>query len=151
MNDFSVNAVALNVAVWLACGVSIGWWYASRDWRRLRAPGLITRLRNLDQRSLYERVLHVHYWKDLLPEAGTWFGGMSKRRLPRRSAGGLERFAAESLRAERVHWALLLVVPLVMTWSRGWWIPIHVSFGIAVNAPCIVVARYNRLRIALLS
>ncbi|MFM2114078.1 MAG: hypothetical protein RL643_1036 [Actinomycetota bacterium] len=61
--------------------------------------------------------------------------------------GGRARFAAESLRAERVHLALLAVIPLTMVWSRGWWVVINVAFGLAVNMPCIIVARYNRIRL----
>ena len=100
---------------------------------------------------MYERVFLVRIWKDRLPEAGTWFGGLSKRRLPSVEDGGRVRFGIESLRAERVHYTLLLVVPLVMTWSRGWWIITNITFGVLVNVPCIIVARYNRVRLALLA
>jgi glycosyl-4,4'-diaponeurosporenoate acyltransferase len=93
----------------------------------------------------------VRRWKDRLPEAGTWFGGVSKRHLPSLHEGGRARFAAESLRAERVHFVLLAVIPLTMTWSRGWWVVINLAFGITVNLPCIIVARYNRIRLARLS
>ena len=34
-----------------------------------------------------------------------------------------------------------------MAWSRGWWVVINVAFGLAVNMPCIIVARYNRIRL----
>jgi glycosyl-4,4'-diaponeurosporenoate acyltransferase len=61
--------------------------------------------------------------------------------------GGRARFAAESLRAERVHFALLTVIPLTMAWSRGWWVVINAAFGLVVNLPCIIVARYNRIRL----
>jgi len=42
---------------------------------------------------------------------------------------------------------LLAVIPLTMAWSRGWWVVINVAFGLAVNMPCIIVARYNRIRL----
>jgi hypothetical protein len=35
-----------------------------------------------------------------------------------------------------------------MLWSRGWWIVLNLVVGLAVNVPCIIVARYNRVRLA---
>jgi glycosyl-4,4'-diaponeurosporenoate acyltransferase len=93
----------------------------------------------------------VRAWKEALPEAGTWFGGISKRRLPSLHDGYLRRFAAESLRAERVHLVLLLVIPVTMMWNRGWWMLGNVVFGVVLNVPCIIVARYNRVRLSQLS
>lgn len=125
----------------------MGWWYAQRDWRVLRDVGALTRLRRWESRRRYEHWLGVRRWKDRLPEAGTWFGGVSKRHLPSVQEGGRARFVAESLRAERVHFALIAVIPLTMAWSRGWWVVINVAFGLVVNMPCIIVARYNRIRL----
>ena len=143
-----MTLLLLDAAVWATCGVVIGYVFARRDWGALAPPGVFTRLRGFDRRSTYERQLRVRAWKDLLPEAGTWFGGLSKRRLPSRHDGYLRRFAAESLRAERVHLVLLLVVPVTMTWNRGWWMLGNIAFGVAVNVPCIIVARYNRVRLS---
>ena len=147
MSDLTWWSAAFNATVWLVCGVAAGWWYAQRDWRTLRDDGGLTRLRRWENRRRYERWIGVRRWKDRLPEAGTWFGGVSKRHLPSVQEGGRARFAAESLRAERVHFALLAVIPLTMAWSRGWWVVINVAFGLAVNMPCIIVARYNRIRL----
>ena len=133
---------------WVLSGIVIGWSFARRDWRSMSPPGFFTRLRTWDRRGLYERLLLVRTWKDRLPEAGTWFGGLSKRRLPAFREGGRARFAAESLRAERVHLTYLLVIPTTVIWSRDWMILGNVAFGLVVNVPCIVVARYNRVRLA---
>lgn len=148
MSDLTWSSALFNAIVWLASGVGVGWWYARRDWRSLRSDGVLTRLRPWEDRRLYERRLGVRHWKDRLPEAGTWFGGVSKRHLPSVQEGGRARFVAESLRAERVHFALLAVIPFTLAWSRGWWVVINMVFGFAVNAPCITVARYNRIRLS---
>ena len=147
MSDLTWWSAAFNATVWLLCGVCVGWWYAQRDWRVLRDVGALTRLRRWESRRRYEHWLGVRRWKDRLPEAGTWFGGVSKRHLPSVQEGGRARFVAESLRAERVHFALIAVIPLTMAWSRGWWVVINVAFGLVVNMPCIIVARYNRIRL----
>lgn len=146
MNSFSW--FVLSVLVWVVCGVVVGWSYARRPWQTMLSPGVITTLRDWERRSFYERVLRVRTWKDMLPEAGTWFGGISKRSLPGHLDGGLQRFAAESLRAERVHLAYLLCIAVTLSWTRGWWLFVTFAFAIAVNVPCIVVARYNRIRLA---
>ena len=137
----------IDAVVWVIGGVLVGIVFARRDWRRFAAPGPFTALRAFETRQRYERGLAVRVWKDLLPEAGTWFGGISKRQLPRRAEGSLQRFAAESLRAERVHWTLLLLVPVLLTWNRGWLLAANVVFALVINLPCIIVARYNRLRL----
>ncbi|MFM7308085.1 MAG: hypothetical protein ACKO2Q_08955, partial [Actinomycetota bacterium] len=62
--------------------------------------------------------------------------------------GGLRRFAAESLRAERVHFTYAATIVGTLVWMRGWWVIVTLGFGFVVNVPCIVVARYNRLRLA---
>lgn len=147
MSDLTWWSAAFNATVWLVCGVCVGWWYAQRDWRVLRDVGALTRLRRWESRRRYEHWFGVRRWKDRLPEAGTWFGGVSKRHLPSVQEGGRARFVAESLRAERVHFALIAVIPLTMAWSRGWWVVINVAFGLVVNMPCIIVARYNRIRL----
>lgn len=146
--NIDVPALVASAVTWVLSGALIGWWFARRDWRTMPPPGVFTRLRPWDRRRVYERVLRIRAWKDRLPEAGTWFGGVSKRRLPALSDGGRARFFAESLRAERVHLVYLLVVPLTAAWSRDWLLVANAMFGVVVNVPCIAVARYNRIRLA---
>jgi len=143
-----LTVFALNVVVWVAASGAVGWWFAARPWQSMLTPGPLTTLRRWETRRRYERLLRVRLWKDLLPEAGTWFGGISKRRLPTSAQGRLQRFFAESLRAERVHLVSATVITSTMAWTRGWWMLVTIAFAVIVNAPCIVVARYNRLRVA---
>jgi glycosyl-4,4'-diaponeurosporenoate acyltransferase len=56
-------------------------------------------------------------------------------------------FAAETRRAEWVHWiaaAPLLVMP---AWNPGWLLAVMTGYAAAANAPFIAVQRYNRARI----
>ena len=146
MNE--LQQLAINLVVWALSGALIGWRFAKRPWQEMRSPGAFTRLRKWERRALYETVLRVRTWKDMLPEAGTWFGGISKRRLPEAKDGGLARFSAESLRAERVHFVYLVAVLVTLAWTRGWPALVTLGFAFVINLPCIVVARYNRIRIA---
>jgi glycosyl-4,4'-diaponeurosporenoate acyltransferase len=146
-----MSTLGVLLATWGTAAVVVGWSFARRDWKDFLLPGVITRLRPWENKKRYERLLLVRGWKDRLPEAGTWLGGVSKRHLPTIAEGGRTRFGAESLRAERVHLTLLLVVPITLIWSRGWWMLITIMIGVVMNVPCIIVARYNRVRLALLA
>lgn len=74
-------------------------------------------------------------------------GELSKRHLPTERDGGLVRYAAETRRAERAHWSSLLGLPLVVLWNPASGAAVMVAFGLAFNAPFVVVQRYNRARI----
>ena len=96
----------------------------------------------------YERWFAVRRWKDLLPEGGGAFrGGRSKSRLFGHDRAGLEAYARETRRAELAHWMAVVPTPLFALWNPAWLMPFMVAFAVVVNAPCIVVVRYNRLRI----
>ena len=76
------SALILDVVAWLALGVSIGWRQALLPIDRLRGDGWFSRIRPWEIGGrIYRKLTLVHRWKDLIPDAGTWFGGLSKRRL----------------------------------------------------------------------
>ena len=114
----------------------------------LARDGLL-RLRAVERDGrVYERVLRIKAWKDALPEAGSLFrGGFSKRRLARRDRAYLERFLLETRRAERTHWAILLLAPVFFAWNPWWLALAMLGYGLAANVPCILVQRYNRSRL----
>jgi glycosyl-4,4'-diaponeurosporenoate acyltransferase len=141
-------AVVVGAVVWVVVSAAAGAWAARRPAAAFPGTGPVLRLRRFEAGGgWYERVLRVKAWKDRLPEAGRLFGGASKRSLP----PGPERlgaFAAESARAETVHWLILASTPLQALWCPPWLLAAMVGFGVVANVPCIAVARYNRARIA---
>ncbi len=146
--------VALDVLAWTVVSLAVGWWGARLPSARLAADGAVTRLRPFERGGTwYRRHLRVHRWKDRLPDAGAWFGGVPKRHLP--PGGGrrerLGRYAAECRRAERVHWGILAVTPLFALWNPPGLFAAMVAYALAANIPCVVVQRYNRARLARLS
>jgi glycosyl-4,4'-diaponeurosporenoate acyltransferase len=92
-------------------------------------------------------VLKVDLWKDRLPDAGTWFGGLSKRHLPEVGEGGWRRFAAECLRAERTHLAMFAALPFFALWNPPAIFVGNVVYAVVANLPCLIVARFNRARV----
>ena len=147
-------ALAVSGAAWVTAGVVVGaTWARASDGRVLR-PRAIARLRGWETREAYRRATRVHRWKHLVPDAGAWFGGRRKR-LGDTGAGATchgaaarARVGVEVLRAELVHWTMLAISPAWLAWSRGWVLAINAAFAIAINVPCIVVARSTRVRLA---
>ena len=115
----------------------------------LQKERLLFRTRRFEQNgAIYRRVFRVHRWKRFLPEAGATFaGGFAKRSLAGADSGYLERFVAETRRAELTHW-----LPLPFSLSFFLWNSIEVAvwmplFALVINAPFIVVQRSNRPRL----
>ncbi|MBP7237386.1 MAG: hypothetical protein KBA07_05020 [Petrotogaceae bacterium] len=98
--------------------------------------------------SIYQTLFKVKKWKKFLPDGGAVMkNGYRKKRLRNYSVIELEKFLAESCRAELVH--LLAILPF---WIFGFFAPIEILvymfiYAVSVNFPCIIVQRYNRPRI----
>ena len=110
---------------------------------RLEHDGWLLAARPVERGGrVYER-LRIRRWKDRLPEAGALFaGGVSKRRL----AGDLERFAAETRRAEYGHWLAMAFAPVFALWNPLMGLVLMATYSVVVNAPFIAIQRYNRQR-----
>jgi len=143
------RAVLVSTLVWPAVSVGAGWWFSRMGPDELASPGPLTELRPWERSGAsWDRLLRVSRWKDTLPDAGDFFSsGTSKRHLPAASAGGLEAFRLETLRAERVHWTIMGSAVLHVAWCRPAVASGMVLFGVLFNAPFIIVQRYNRGRI----
>ena len=141
--------VGVIAATWVAIQIGSGFIAHRIPLRWFQKERALFRTRGFENDgALYRRVLLVHRWKGLLPEAGATFaGGFAKRSLAGAGAGYLERFVAETRRAELTHW---LPLPLSLTFflwnppSVAIWMPL---FALVVNAPFIVVQRSNRPRL----
>jgi glycosyl-4,4'-diaponeurosporenoate acyltransferase len=141
-------AVILSSLVWVGVSLLVGWRAARWADDRLDRTGPLTRLRPWeDHGRWWQRNLAVRRWKDAVPEAGAFFGGFAKRRLPSRSTGDLELFRRETVRAERVHWMIGASTPLHLLWCGPGVFAAMVAFGVVFNAPFIVIQRSNRGRL----
>lgn len=148
MNSVTWAAVLAWTASWMAFGLASGWvanrWSAASCAR----DGWLTRLRPWEDDGRWWEHTGVRRWKSLLPEAGDFYeGGMSKRCLPGRSPELLGRFAAETRRAERVHWLNAAWGTSFVVWAPATIALAMIAFGVVVHAPFIIVQRYNRGRV----
>lgn len=135
--------------MWAVLGTVTGYVMHRLPVRRFDHDNALTRLRpgEIDGR-VYERRLAIRRWKRWLPEGGDVFeGGFNKSSLGRRDSSNLQRFVAETRRAEMTHWVTMFYGPLFWLWSSWWMGGVMVAFGIVANVPCLVTQRYNRARL----
>lgn len=143
-------AVAAGNAVYwpawtFACGYVVHRWSPEA----FTQEGVVTRERSFEREGrFYEEQLHIRRWKDRMPEAGGLFaGGFAKRDVAGGDTDVMQRFVAETRRAELVHWAVTAGVAVPMLWNPWWAFPVHASVAAGSNLPCIAIQRYNRARL----
>ena len=96
----------------------------------------------------YERCLLIRRWKTWIPDAGHVLpGGIHKASLMGRDRAGLERLLAETRRAELVHWALWPAWLVTALWLPPRGVVLNLVFATCFNLPCLLLQRYNRLRV----
>jgi len=139
----------LNIAIWVGWFLAIGYlahrlpltWLAGDSW--------LTRPRRWELGGrLYSRVLHIHRWKDRLPELGAAFNeGFAKRSVGRGDRQVIARFICETRRAEYAHLGMLAIWPVFILFNPPWAVAVNAAFALAANVPCLLVQRYNRIRL----
>jgi glycosyl-4,4'-diaponeurosporenoate acyltransferase len=96
----------------------------------------------------YERYWLIRRWKPWIPDAGHVLpGGIYKASLMGRDRAGLERLLAETRRAELVHWALWPAWLVTALWLPPEGVVLNLVFATFFNLPCLLLQRYNRLRV----
>jgi glycosyl-4,4'-diaponeurosporenoate acyltransferase len=96
----------------------------------------------------YERWLGIQHWKAWIPDAGNALpGGIRKASLARRDPHALRRLIAETRRAELVHWALWPAWVVTAQWLPPAGVLVNLLFASLFNLPCLLLQRYNRLRL----
>jgi glycosyl-4,4'-diaponeurosporenoate acyltransferase len=102
-----------------------------------------------ESKAGYEQRLAILRWKFLLPDAGAALpGGVRKKSLVGRDPAALQRLVEETRRAELVHLALWPFWLVTALWLPPAGVLINLIFATLFNLPCLLLQRYNRLRLA---
>lgn len=102
----------------------------------------------LESTQGYERRLGIRRWKRWLPDAGAVLpAGVRKASLIGRDRAALERLMLETRRAELVHLTLWPFWLLTALWLPPAGVVINLFFATLFNLPCLLLQRYNRLRL----
>tara|TARA_B100000941_G_scaffold286204_1_gene259377 strand:+ start:1068 stop:1571 length:504 start_codon:yes stop_codon:yes gene_type:complete len=142
--------VVLNVTVIPICHVLPSWFLTRMTETRFDPESWLFRARRWEmQGRVYERLLVVRRWKDLLPDGAPWLGGFAKRSLVSRDVEYVCRFRLETCRGELAHHLQIPCVLIVLLWNP-WPVAALTITGYALisNVPCIVAQRHTRHRLS---
>ncbi|MDQ6948731.1 MAG: hypothetical protein M3256_21360 [Actinomycetota bacterium] len=145
-----VIAVGLDAMLWAVWSVVTAVVGARWSMSRVGRDGPLTTLRSIEAGGRLYRRLGIRHWKRWLPDAGRFVGGRPKSLDRRLDPNGWTALAAETRRAERVHWLSALALPVTALWSHGVLLGAMVAYAVVANGPCIAAQRYNRLRLVAL-
>ncbi len=111
--------------------------------------GWLYKTRRFEQDGrFYEQVFRVRKWKDFLPDGAALFKkGFRKKRLTARNADYLLTYALETCRAELLHYLIFLAVPISLSFQPPSALIVTFLVVFAINVPCIISLRYNRIRL----
>jgi len=141
----AVWIVILNVGGWLVIQLGLAWLFTRMpaEWFN---PGAA---RGWEQDgAFYDRVFAIKRWKHARPDGARWFaGGFGKGTLSGKHTDYLARFVRETWRGELCHWLAICCAPFFFLWNPWWGDLFVIGYAILANLPCILVQRYNRLRL----
>jgi glycosyl-4,4'-diaponeurosporenoate acyltransferase len=141
------DALGIDVVIWPVWSAGVGWWAARRPDGSFAADGWLTRLRPWERDGLVYTRVGVRRWKGRLPDLGTVFGGRRKELPTHREPEAWRRLAAETRRAECVHWLILVALPVEALIHGGVVLAPMAAYALVANVPCIVAQRHNRGRL----
>ena len=145
----TLPTILLDIAAWLIIHVIVSylmthiplslfdtefWLYRQKKWEK--------------NGKIYARIFRLKKWKKRLPDGAALFKkGFQKKQLKRLDEIYLGNFIRETCRAEITHWIMFLLSPVFFIWNI-WWVGIvMIVYAILVNVPCIIIQRYNRIRL----
>ena len=140
-------AIAIDSLVWASWSVAVSRAAARFDPETLSRDSWLTCARPFERDGRCYQRLRIRRWKDRVPDFGGFRGGWSKRALGGTDRNALERFAAETRRAEYVHWAIPAIVPVFVFWNPPILVAAMVAYALVANLPFVAIQRYNRIRI----
>ncbi len=135
--------VILNVVLWPVIQMALAWGFTRMPVCWFNPPATPAS----ETAARYENLLFIKQWKSLLPDGAAWIGGaFAKREMRSADPAYLQRFIAETRRGELCHLSAFLFVPLFFLWNPWWGNCVIIAYALIANLPCIIVQRYNRIR-----
>jgi len=142
-DNLLVDAVA-----WALIHLSIGYLSTRIPLSRLDPLARLYRTREWERDGeIYQDVLHVRRWKDLVPSGAVLYGTYSVKHIHGSSRPDLERWLKESCRAEICHWLMIPPGLLFFFWNDLFIATAMVVYAVLNNVLPIVLQRYNRPRV----
>ncbi|MCI5072057.1 glycosyl-4,4'-diaponeurosporenoate acyltransferase [bacterium] len=138
----------LNILLWPIIHMSVSWLITRLPLKYIPNHTWIFNPLGFESHTWYRNYLLIHKWKDRLPDAAAWFEhGFAKAQLKSSEPSYLQRFAIETVRGELAHWLTMAFAPIFYLWNPTWACIVMTCYALIANLPCILIQRYNRLRI----
>ena len=145
----TLPTILLDIAAWMIIHVGVSylmtyiplslfdtgfWLYKQRKWEK--------------DGKIYARIFKLKKWKRRLPDGAALFKeGFRKKHLKGLDDAYLDSFIRETCRAELTHWMMFLFSAVFFIWNHWWVSIVMIVYAILVNVPCIIIQRYNRIRL----
>lgn len=140
----TLTRVLTNFITWPLIQLAIARLFLSLPARWFQSPVVRSDYHAREMR-FYRATLHIRQWKGLLPDGARWLGDEDHKKSVRRAdRRHLLRFVQETRRAEATHYAAFASLSLTLLWNPRFTWPGLIVLALLLNAPCILVQRYNR-------
>jgi glycosyl-4,4'-diaponeurosporenoate acyltransferase len=145
----SLDFLLLNIGTWIFWIFLVGYSITKIPANKLDKDLFFTKLMSFEIKSdWYKKVILIDKWKDKLPEFGDFFGnGFAKRSVKQGEIEQLKQFIVATRRAELAHWIMTAGWLITITFNPLWAIIANIIFAHIINFPCLLVQRYNRIRL----
>lgn len=145
----SIKFFFLNLGVWIFWFYFIGYLVTQLPKKFLEKDYFFTNLLFFEKNpQWYRKYLMIDKWKEKMPELGGFFkDGFQKRSVAQGEINQLKLFIQETRRAEIAHWLMTAGWILTISFNPLWAIIFNIIFAHLVNFPCLIIQRYNRVRL----
>jgi glycosyl-4,4'-diaponeurosporenoate acyltransferase len=145
----TLPTILLDIAAWLIIHMGVSYLMTHIPLRSFDTEFWLYKQRKWEKNGkIYVRIFRLKKWKKRLPDGAALFKkGFKKKHLKALDDVYLDDFIRETCRAELTHWIMLLFSLVFFIWNP-WWVGIvMIVYAILVNVPCIIIQRYNRIRL----
>lgn len=145
----SLKFLLLNLGTWIFWFYFIGYVASILPEKFLKQDFFFTHILFFEENpNWFKRYLLINKWKDKMPELGGFFKkGFQKRSVANGEIAQLELFIKETRRAEIAHWLMTAGWILTTLFNPMWAVIFNIIFAHVVNFPCLIIQRYNRVRL----
>ncbi len=145
----SIKYLLLNLGTWIFWFYFIGYVASVLPEKFLAKDYVFTRILFFEKNpNWFKKYLRINKWKDKMPELGGFFKeGFQKRSVANGEIAQLKQFIKETRRAEIAHWLMTAGWIFTIFFNPPWAIMFNIIFAHIVNFPCLIIQRYNRVRL----
>ncbi|MGN1043831.1 MAG: hypothetical protein ACI4PR_03390 [Acutalibacteraceae bacterium] len=146
----NINIILINVLLMVFYHLAVLWLCKNLDSKFFDSERMLYRTRSWEKNGFfYIKYLKIKKWKDYLPQYISK-NGFSKKNLlsiTKLETKYIDNFILETCRAEWNHFVCCLYFIISFTINPMPYAVIFSAIPIVINAPFIIIQRYNRIRL----